>query len=63
MIRIRIHILIEGVDQKVMSSVEALLADRKGVRGGGMSSKFKGVSWDRKNLKWKAQICIDGTTI
>ena len=47
----------------MMSSVQALLADREGVRGGGMSSKFKGVSWDRKNLKWKAQICIYGNNI
>eukprot|EP00613_Pedinella_sp_CCMP2098_P018127 CAMPEP_0171769984 /NCGR_PEP_ID=MMETSP0991-20121206/53252_1 /TAXON_ID=483369 /ORGANISM="non described non described, Strain CCMP2098" /LENGTH=285 /DNA_ID=CAMNT_0012375093 /DNA_START=62 /DNA_END=917 /DNA_ORIENTATION=+ len=43
-----------------MSAADALLADREGVRSGGSSSKFKGVSWDRKNQKWKAQICIDG---
>lgn len=27
------------------------------------TSRFKGVSWDSENKKWKAQICVDGKRI
>lgn len=35
-------------------------ANQANRRKGGGSSRFKGVSWIRRDHRWKAQICVDG---